>query len=212
MPTTICCISDTHAQHSNVIIPECTVLLHAGDFTRLGSLADTKSFMEWFSKQPAKHKIFVSGNHDFLDYREPALFKELLKEFPGITYLRDEGCEVEGLKIWGRPWTPEYGGWAFGLDPQSPKMLASLSVIPSNIDILLTHGPAYKILDLTKRKENMGCEDMLAELDRIKPRYVVCGHCHEGHGYLEKDGVTHINASILDEHYQVKNKPIFIDI
>lgn len=210
--TTICCISDTHSQHSLLTIPKCDILLHGGDFSRMGSVGDTKAFMEWFSKQPATHKIFISGNHDFLDQREPVLFKELLREFPDIKYLRDEGCEVEGLNIWGRPWVPEFCGWAFMADPGSPKMLSSLSIIPSNVDILLTHGPARGILDNTKRGEKVGCEDLLNELERIKPKYMVFGHIHESSGYLEVNNTTHINASTLNEHYQFKNKPIIIEI
>ena len=96
-------ISDTHNQHSKVIIEPTDVLLHAGDYTSIGRIHEVKDFLEWFSIQPAKHKIFISGNHDFLDYETPSLFKEILKEYPNIIYLRDELIEIEGISIWGVP-------------------------------------------------------------------------------------------------------------
>jgi hypothetical protein len=30
-------------------------------------------------------------------------------------YIQDELIEVEGLRIYGSPWQPEFGGWAFNL-------------------------------------------------------------------------------------------------
>jgi predicted phosphodiesterase len=33
----ICAISDTHNQHSELKIPECDILIHAGDFTNNGT-------------------------------------------------------------------------------------------------------------------------------------------------------------------------------
>lgn len=211
--TRIACISDTHGKHDEVIVPDnIDVLLHAGDFTSSGTIAQTKAFLEWFSKQPAKHKIFISGNHDFLDQDQSSLFNDLVAEYPGLVYLRDEGTEIDGLRIWGRPWTPRFFDWAFMSDPGSNHMRSTLQVIPEGIDILLTHGPAKGILDMTIRGERVGCEDMLEALDRIQPKYVVCGHIHESAGVLVKDGVTHVNAATLSERYIHKNQPIIIEI
>ena len=69
-------------------------------------------------------------------------------------------------------------------DRGSPKMLSTLKVIPKNIDILLTHGPAYGILDEVNG-EHVGCEDLLNELDTICPKVLVCGHLHSAHGIKE---------------------------
>lgn len=208
----ICCISDTHCKHNEIIIPKADILLHAGDFSSTGLEWETKDFMHWFSKQPAKHKIFISGNHDFLDEENPELFKELLKEYPDITYLRDEGVEVEGIKIWGRPTTPWFHSWAFNVHRGTPKMKSTLSIIPKDTDILLTHGPAAGILDKCKHGERVGCEDLLNELDRIKPKYCIFGHIHEDHGRKEVNGIIHLNVSSLNERYQYTNLPVQFEI
>lgn len=204
---TICAISDTHNNHDKLVLPESDILLHAGDFSGLGTLRETKAFMEWFSNQKAKHKIFISGNHDFLDQNDPGLFKILLEEYPNIKYLRDEMVTVEGIKIWGRPWTPEFNGWAFMADPQSPKMLSSLSIVPTGVDILLTHGPAFEILDMMNQGNKVGCQDLLNELERIQPRYMVFGHIHHSSGVRTVGNTTHINAAVLNDDYKLSFKP-----
>jgi Icc-related predicted phosphoesterase len=40
----------------------------------------------------------------------------------------------------------------------------------------------------------------------------VFGHIHEAQGIVEKDGVTYVNASILDLYYEVKNPPVILSI
>lgn len=207
----ITCISDTHNRHSEILIEPTDILLHAGDFSGQGTIAETKSFMDWFSKQPAKHKIFISGNHDWLDYENPSLFKEMLKEYPDIIYLKDEMVEVEGLKIWGRPVTPEFCGWAFMADRGSPKMLSTLYIIPKDIDILLTHGPAFGINDEVN-EDHVGCEDLLNELDRIKPKILVCGHLHSAHNIKEVNGTKHINAAMLNDRYKLVFSPTIFEL
>lgn len=207
----ICAISDTHTKHEGLVIPACDILLHAGDFSGIGRISEVKNFLEWFSKQSAKHKIFISGNHDMMDQDNPSLFKEILKEYPGVTYLRDEMIEIEGIKIYGRPWTPEFYDWAFMKPRLSPSMDSTLSIIPSEVDILLTHGPAYGILDMTSRGERVGCEDMLFHLDRIKCKAVICGHIHHSSGTKLVNNILHINAAVLNDEYKQAFKPVLLE-
>lgn len=208
----ISCISDTHCNHSKLVIEPCNILLHAGDYSSMGRISETKAFLEWFSNQPATHKIFIDGNHDGLSQDNPSIFDSLLEEYPGVTYLRNEMAIVEGLKIWGRAITPTFGNWWHMADRGSPMMKSSLEIIPEGIDILLTHGPALGILDRTAHGHNAGCEDMLLELQRIKPRFVVFGHIHEAVGNVIIDGIRYINAAVLNERYRLQNKPTVIEL
>ena len=50
-------------------------------------------------------------------------------------------------------------------------------MIPDDIDILLTHGPAYDILD--KCPYPVGCELIRKKILEIKPRFYICGHIHK---------------------------------
>jgi len=57
--------------------------------------------------------------------------------------------------------------------------------IPENvpIDIIVTHGPAWKHLDKCIRDSNRaGCPQLLQADERVRPKLHVCGHIHEGWG------------------------------
>ncbi|MEG2243752.1 MAG: serine/threonine protein phosphatase, partial [Muribaculaceae bacterium] len=85
-------------------------------------------------------------------------------------------------------------------------------LIPEGTDILITHGPAYGILDRTEGGDNAGCEELLSAIKRIKPKYHLFGHIHEGYGVFETDKTVFINGSSLDEDYQAVNAPMTIEI
>lgn len=210
-------ISDTHTEHyrlDNFIPKDADIVVHAGDFSSIGREHEVDDFLQWFEELPNPYKIFISGNHDFYDYKNPEHFKRKLKHLaPSVTYLKDELVEIEGLKIWGRPWTPTFGRWAFMCDRGSEQMKATLAVIPAGVDILLTHGPAYGILDKTIYGDiNVGCADLLGELDRIKPKYLIFGHIHEEYGIKEVNGITHVNAAFMDVRYRPINPPHILEI
>ena len=59
-----------------------------------------------------------------------------------IHYLEDELCAAEpfGLRIYGSPWQPEFCDWAFNESRGEP-LRRRWAQIPSDIDILMTHGP-----------------------------------------------------------------------
>ena len=79
--------------------------------------------------------------------------------------------------------------------------------IPTNTDILLTHGPPAGIGDLTRRGDNAGCVNLLHEIQtRVKPLYHGFGHIHEGK--IIDTGLHYVHSSIFPCHY-VGNKYIF---
>lgn len=86
---------------------------------------------------------------------------------------------VEGLRIYGSPWQPEYGNWAFNLDRGAP-LKAKWDLIPEGVDILITHGPPKGFGGQT-REGDVGCDDLLEAVNRVKPLIHVFGHIHEGY-------------------------------
>jgi predicted phosphohydrolase len=85
--TRIVSISDTYGLHFGIKIPDGDVLVHAGDFCSDGNMRDAMNFMRWFNTHPHKHKIFCAGNHDWICEKDPSLFRNLLRDFPDLTYL-----------------------------------------------------------------------------------------------------------------------------
>lgn len=211
----ICAISDTHQLHRQLSakIPDCDVLIHAGDLTSHGSKKVIMDFNEWIGElQEAgiiKYAVVVAGNHDFSLYTPPKPSKALLTN---CIYLEDEGCEIDGVKFYGSPWTKRFFDWAFM--KATPEELAERwSYIPTGVDVLITHGPPHGTLDFTSRDhEHAGCEELAKALVRVKPQVHVFGHIHEGYGQAEINVgggfVKFINASSCTIDYQCTNAPI----
>ncbi len=213
----IVAISDTHGKHKNLILPQGDVLIHAGDVSSLGKESEIKDFLNWFSKTDFTYKILIAGNHDFYFEKigeNTKVLEELIPE--NVIYLNDSGVEIENLgqkalRIWGSPVQPWFYNWAFNRY-RGEDIKRHWDKIPQNTGILITHGPAYGILDKTTRNESVGCEDLLAKIKEVKPKFHICGHIHEAYGYIKHSGTEFINASVLDENYNLKNKPVVFEI
>ena len=84
-------------------------------------------------------------------------------------------CDVSGT-----PHQPEYGGWAFNL-ARGQECLNKWNLIPEDVDVLVTHSPPLGFGDLTSTGVRAGCVELLHSVQRrIKPKYHVYGHIHEG--------------------------------
>ena len=191
-------ISDTHSRHRQMAraVPDGDILIHAGDFTNCGRVSEVQEFNDWFTSLPHPHKIVIAGNHEVpfdpkvrgrgrfqkaTAHPELHKIKTFLDESKCV-YLEDSAVEVAGIKFYGSPHQPAYGqGWAFNMERNSEEIRAKWAAIPDGTDILVTHGPPLGFLDQCSNGDRAGCEDLLREvIGRIKPKYHVFGHVHEG--------------------------------
>jgi Icc-related predicted phosphoesterase len=129
-----------------------------------------------------------------------------------IIYLENSSVNLMGLNIYGSPYTPTFYKWAFMRDRGEP-IRAIWNKIPENLDILITHGPPYGILDRNRDGVICGCEELLKAVKLKKPRYHVFGHIHNwGQEPLNIGPTTFINASVCNEDYAPLNKIHYADI
>lgn len=127
------------------------------------------------------------------------------------TVLINEGIEIQGLRIWGSPVTPLYGG-AFGLSSAEDRRRL-YAQIPEDTDILVTHGPPYGILDSTSDSGvHSGCRELLDVVVRLKPRLHVFGHVHGAYGIFQTDDTVFVNAALLGRHGDIDKAPIVLRI
>lgn len=126
-------------------------------------------------------------------------------------YLCDTGVTISGINFWGSPITPTFFNWAFNRD-RGKEMSKHWSRIPKNTDILITHGPPFGILDLSRYGLNVSCEDLLKKVKSIKPKCHLFGHIHEAYGLCKVSKSTFVNGSILDENYTIVNQPKVIEV
>jgi len=204
-------ISDTHGQHNKLVLPKCDCIIHCGDVTSRGYKQEVYEFLNWFEQLPFLYKIFIAGNHDwyFQETDQEEIDSALMNR--GIIYLKDEGVEVNGIKIYGSPVTPWFFDWAFNVH-RGAEIKKYWDDIPENLDILITHGPPKSILDKNDNSQECGCEDLLRSVLDKKPRFHLFGHIHEAYGKLLSPNTHFVNASVLNENYRLVNEPIVFDI
>ena len=206
----IVCISDTHSQHgtldSNDRLPLGDIIIHAGDATSRGSSNEIEEFLQWFSALPHPVKILIAGNHDWGFERSPHIYRIMCRNL-GIVYLEDDEYLHKGVKFWGSPIQPEFFNWAFNRD-RGADIQKHWDLIPTDVDVLITHGPPWGILDKVPGNRHAGCVDLLHTIvSDIKPKFHIFGHIHEGRGiqtHKTNDGseICFINASTLDGEYR----------
>mgnify|MGYP000651259287 CR=1 FL=1 len=216
-------ISDTNTKHKQLdsYLPGGDVLIHAGDFMNSGyDEEDVYDFLSWFDGiKGYDKKVFIAGNHDRYFQNHPdKVMAILMEEYPNLIYLQDNKFGLYDLdkdkttNFYGSPWQPYFHNWAFNLPRNGAELLNKWNDIPEDIDILITHGPPWGHLDVTPYGNlNVGCEVLRERIEVIKPKIHVFGHVHSGYGYKFHNGTHFVNASVLNERYNYKNKPITID-
>ncbi len=120
----------------------------------------------------------------------------------------------KNLKIWGSPWTLTFPG----INPScaaftgtEAELAAKFALIPDDIDILVTHGPSFGNLDITKRGESVGSVSLWMKILEVRPKIHVFGHVHESYGDVTHyNGLRMINCSRVNELYEPVNKPVRI--
>lgn len=218
-------ISDTHTCHNEFKIPTGDLLIHSGDFTSIGREQEVINFIDWFQNQPHKYKIFIAGNHDkcfdpkfndkSFNLTKPEWLQDILNNLKNNTfYLEDSAVEIEEINIYGSPWTPWFHGdyWAF--NKHRGDIIGDIwNKIPKQTDILITHGPPYGILDyIPSQRKRVGCEQLTNRIRSSNIKLHFFGHIHESYGKIvDHENRMFVNSSILNEFYDVINKPIIID-
>lgn len=211
-------ISDTHSKHHQIPVEwleSADVIIHAGDISGRGGLNEIDNFCRWFNGlDQYEHKIFIAGNHDWGFQTHPNDIDLILKWYPNITYLQDSSVEIDGIKIYGSPWQPEFFQWAFNLQ-RGPEIQEKWDMIPLDTDILITHGPAYGHGDFVPGPKGgyVGCQNLLdTVLTKVYPKTHIAGHIHCGYGESRAGNTHFINAATLNEQYIVTNPPIIFEI
>ncbi|MDP3697708.1 MAG: metallophosphoesterase [Candidatus Taylorbacteria bacterium] len=177
-------------------VPPCDVLVLAGDI-----LPETEQevFIEeklrpWLLRAHVGEIVATWGNHDHEPFRWSY----------GLPWklLVDSSVIIKGLKFHGTPWCLPIGRWAW----QAPEYVLEYvySLIPDDVDILLSHVPPYYMCDKTDEGENIGSHALAERMIQLpKLKLLVCGHVHEARG---RRGVI-VNVSCLDRQYKLRENP-----
>lgn len=108
------------------------------------------------------------------------------------------GVEINGTKFYGVP--------MFMGDCISDRQSRNIAKIPTDTDVLITHSPAYGILDYDDGI-NYGNKELLAKIHEVHPRLHLFGHIHAQHGIVTEQETTFSNGAIMDSGYTRFKKP-----
>lgn len=197
-------ISDTHELHRRVEVPPADLLICAGDFTVFSkSLSAIKDFDDWLGTLSHQWKLVVPGNHEFFLEEEPRR-KSLISN---ATVLIDQAVELNGVKIYGSPMTPLYGG-AFGKSREVDRV-RHWAQVPEDVEVLITHGPPSGILDCAPgQSEHIGDPELAARIEKLDSLKLHCfGHVHSAYGREDRNGVVFINAALLGPSGDIDRAP-----
>lgn len=196
-------LADTHGFHNDVKVPDGDLLIFAGDATMRGNREELRDFADWANKLPHKYKITIAGNHDFCFKKYRAESERIIAP---MMYLEDEGAVIDNIWIWGTPWTPTFGNWAFMRDENELSKI--FDDIPQ-VDILISHGPPRNMMD-ESTFGNVNCGSV--SLWRVPtPKVHIFGHIHEGYGTYTDMECEYVNASIVNFHYEPVNLPFVME-
>ncbi|KAG8676564.1 hypothetical protein FPOAC2_02670 [Fusarium poae] len=188
------------------------VAIHCGDLTNDSKLKDYREAIQLLENINAPLKIAIAGNHEFsLDdtaykqkieetcrIQQEDISKDIMAEFgefgeakklllqardKGIVFLEEGTYKLQlpngaTLKLYVSPYTPAHncGGWGFQYDGIHD------FDIKQGTDIAITHGPPHGIMDMTSKKERIGCPQLFGAVARAQPRIHCFGHVHESWG------------------------------
>jgi Icc-related predicted phosphoesterase len=175
-----------------MLIPDGDLLLIAGDLTSWGTVKELKACNTWLGLLHYKYKVIVGGNHDM--GLEDGIGKQI---FTNAIYLENELINIEGINIWGSPVNEMNEIPWFRAFSNNQQELCEM--IPKGLDILLTHGGPYMVLDRVITGEHVGSKPILEAIMKTKPRYHIFGHIHESYGRHEDKNTIYLNVAMTDE-------------
>lgn len=211
-PIRTVCVADTHSRE--VTVPPGDLLIHAGDLTRSGQVAELQAAIAWLNSHPHKYKIAIGGNADLpLDIKlNPAADKI---DWGDVIYRCGSSVSLKfdmdhdttrTLVVYGNPYVPRCGAdgeeaFQYELDEDYWR-----DAIPSDADVVVTHTPPKHILDQWDGNPE-GCPSLYREIQRISPKLHVFGHVHPGYGreLVIWDTVSYESHSLRHQFHEMKN-------
>ena len=183
---TIFAFADTLGLNYRLQIPkDADILICVGDCTKQIGRDDYvdvefKKFLSWFSRQPAKLRLYVPSDNDMMFSVNPDVASLFVP--PSITVLENDGVEFEGISFFSRI-------------KRYRKRSEGFYDVPCGVDFLITHTPAEDTI-----YQGIGDRELRTIIDEVKPKYHLFGHLYGEEVNMMKVGsTTYCNVSSYDQ-------------
>lgn len=131
--------------------------------------------------------VLVAGNNETTEELIDAC-----RDWPSARVLHGSGLTIDGVPFFGLgggvPVTP-FGDWSY--DFTEDEAAALLADCPPG-GVLISHSPPKGMVDANGGGRSLGSVAVLAAVERLRPRLVVCGHIHASAGRRATLGPTTI--------------------
>ncbi|THY64122.1 hypothetical protein D6C98_00876 [Aureobasidium pullulans] len=174
-------ISDTYGYHP--ALPKGDVLCHARGLSNTGSISELRKALDWIDKADFEVKIIIAGSKDITldekyyqkhrrdsdkEFHDPVECIRLVSMYPNIKYLYHQATTIHlksgpktTFKIFGSPLVPDHSEGAFGYNRSNDTTIERHWLdIPLDVDVVLTHTPAYNHRDASIKWQAAGCEGL----------------------------------------------------
>ncbi len=155
------------------------LVIGAGDFAqRREGLAET---MVWLESIASK-AVYVPGNNESF---------EELRNATTATVLHGESITRGGITIFGLGYAvPELHLTAWESCDLSESAAAQILANCDKADIIISHSPPKGAADIHKEIGSFGSTGVRETVERVQPKFLLCGHIHDSWGVQAKIGET----------------------
>lgn len=183
--TRVLAFSDLHADAAMAVLlvaaaRDADLVLGAGDFCN--QRHGLSEVMALLSPMAAK-AVYVAGNAESAGE---------LRAATTALVLHGQAATKAGISLFGLgygvPETP-FGSWSCDL---SEVAAAELLDAVDHADILISHSPPKGIADISASGRSLGSTAIRAAIERVQPRYCLCGHIHDSWGVRGWIGATEV--------------------
>lgn len=186
-------------------------LIVAGDLANSGTVDELKSAVDIILNKASLLNIpkiiITAGNHDnaleteigLKEIEEYLILKADSKKVSALIVIDDLIVLHNGLKVFVSPYYRPIGKFfGFHYTPEMQKQLFD-NIIPKDIDMLVTHGPQFGVLDgissMWDDADSYGCKLLRDFLLQSKVKIHICGHIHESFGNTDANGLKTFNVA-----------------
>jgi len=213
--------SDTHnflmkTPNDEHFLPHGNIFVHTGNFTNGGTDLEFMQFNEWLGSVADlyHYRVVIFGHRDVKVYGNN--WDSMRKLLPNATHvLCHDEATILGIRFYGCPW--HWGHKCdYTLRPGAPaNTTGRFDDIPSGVQVLLTHGPAFERLDTTytglsgmmdnEQPHHWGSRELADAVKRVKPALHLHGHVKDSRGIypaLGSNPLT-VNSAMVDKDVTV---------